>query len=175
MRRPARAGSRRAGRRRSGGQSVVEFAVIFPLFMVIFAAVISFGVALFNNMTLINAAREGARAGSMTSNVANIPTVVAARVNSAASQAGLGAVATTITCVGMNPTTTANPCTWSRHTSTNTGGAQQGDSVRVRVTYTFANPFPLSIRLPGDVDVGLPATFTLSSTVQMVLDAAESG
>jgi len=161
--------------RRERGQSMVEFALIVPFFFVIFGGIITFGLALNNNMSVINAAREGARAGSMTENAANIPSAVTSRVNATASQSGLGAVTTTVTCGrGLGSTTTADPCLWSKHTATNTGGAQQGDYVTVKVDYLFPNPFPLSMKL-GNTVVGLPTNFTLTSTVQMVLDAATSG
>ena len=102
---------------------MVEFALIIPFFFVIFAAIIGFGLALYTNMSLINAAREGARAGSMTSLVTSIPTVIQTRVNSTAAQGGLGAVTTTITCVKGVGTTTTSPCTWTLHTSGNLAGA----------------------------------------------------
>jgi len=175
-------------RRRGRGQSLVEFALIIPFFFVIFAAIVSFGLALFWNIGLINAAREGARGGAMTATTANIPSVIQSRVNAAATQGGLALanLTTTITCVtlvtvAVNPTdpTTATPCLWSQHrpstsTSPNTGGAQQGDAVNVRLTYSFPNPFPLSMKL-GTTVVGLPTNFTLSTTVQMVLDSATNG
>ena len=56
--------------------------MVVPIFFVIFAGIVTFGFALYQNMNVINAAREGARAGSMTSTVANIPGVISARVTS---------------------------------------------------------------------------------------------
>jgi Flp pilus assembly protein TadG len=170
---------------RGRGQSMVEFAMVIPFFFVIFAAIISFGLALYSNMSLINAAREGARTGAMTATTANIPNAIQTRVNSAASDGGLGlsGLTTTITCVtlvttGVDPTT-ATPCLWSQHfpptsKTPNTGGAQQGDAVKVVLTYQVPNPFPLNIKL-GNTVVGLPSSFTLSSSVQMTLDSATNG
>ena len=48
---------------RSRGQSLVEFAVVLPVFLLILAGVIDFGLGLYSQMTVINAAREGARLG----------------------------------------------------------------------------------------------------------------
>jgi hypothetical protein len=170
---------------------MVEFAMVIPFFFVVFAAIISFGLALYWNMSLINAAREGARTGAMTATTANIPAAIQTRVNATASDAGLGlsSLTTTITCVTLMtspplPTsppdpTTSSPCLWSQHfpptsKTPNTGGAQQGDAVKVVLTYQVANPFPLNIKL-GNTVVGLPSSFTLSSTVQMTLDSATNG
>lgn len=46
---------------RSRGQALVEFAVVLPVFLLILAGVIDFGLGLYSQMTVINAAREGAR------------------------------------------------------------------------------------------------------------------
>jgi Flp pilus assembly protein TadG len=54
-------GRRRAGRRRSPGQSLVEFALVIPLFLLLFMAIVDFGSAVFTYNSLTNAAREGAR------------------------------------------------------------------------------------------------------------------
>lgn len=51
------------GWRRREGQSLVEFAVVLPVFLLILAGIIDFGLGLYSQMTVINAAREGARLG----------------------------------------------------------------------------------------------------------------
>jgi Flp pilus assembly protein TadG len=45
------------------GASAVEFAVVFPLLLVILFGVIEFGLLMFNKQVITNASREGARAG----------------------------------------------------------------------------------------------------------------
>ena len=47
-------------RRRSRGQSLVEFALILPLLMLFLAAVLDLGRIFYANISLLNAAREGA-------------------------------------------------------------------------------------------------------------------
>jgi Flp pilus assembly protein TadG len=47
-------------RRRSRGQSIVEFALILPIFLVFVAAALDLGRVFYANITLNNAAREGA-------------------------------------------------------------------------------------------------------------------
>lgn len=51
----------RRSRRRSTGQSLVEFALVFPLFLLLFFALIDLGSAVFTYNSLTNAAREGVR------------------------------------------------------------------------------------------------------------------
>ena len=135
----------RSTRRRSRGQSLVEFALVLPVFLLILSGILDFGFLLYSRMTVINAAREGARvATTMTDTPGAIPGAVSSRVSEAAS--GLP-VATSTSCVlgGGNP----SPCTYIA-----------GNSIRVTVSYNHHAFFPL---LFG-------ATIPLSSTVQMVLE-----
>ena len=45
------------------GATVVEFAIILPLFLVLIFRIIEFSVILYNNAVLTNASREGTRFG----------------------------------------------------------------------------------------------------------------
>jgi Flp pilus assembly protein TadG len=49
--------------RRQRGQSMVEFALILPLFLVLTLAIVDLGWALKSYITVTNSAREGARFG----------------------------------------------------------------------------------------------------------------
>jgi len=50
-----------AARRRSGGQTLVEFALVLPIVLLVFMGVFDFGRAVFAYNSLSNAARDGAR------------------------------------------------------------------------------------------------------------------
>lgn len=54
---------RRAARRRNG-QSLVEFALLLPVFLLLLLGMLEFGLAFTHNLTLEYATREGARVGS---------------------------------------------------------------------------------------------------------------
>ena len=54
-------GPRRTSRKRSRGQGLVEFALVFPIFLLVLIALFDLGRAVFAYNTLTNAAREGAR------------------------------------------------------------------------------------------------------------------
>ena len=58
--------ARRRRRPRSRGQSLVEFALILPLLMVFLATVLDLGRIYYANISLLNAAREGAFQASKT-------------------------------------------------------------------------------------------------------------
>jgi Flp pilus assembly protein TadG len=45
----------------SSGQALVEFALVFPVFLIILFGIVDFGRAIYAYNTLANAAREGAR------------------------------------------------------------------------------------------------------------------
>ena len=48
-------------KRRDGGQALVEFALIFPIFMLVLLGIFDIGRAVFAYNTITNSAREGAR------------------------------------------------------------------------------------------------------------------
>ena len=58
--------ARTPGRRSRGdaGQSLVEFALIVPILLILVFAMLEFGLAFNDKLTLGNATREGARVGS---------------------------------------------------------------------------------------------------------------
>ncbi len=50
------------------GQSIVEFAFVLPLLLLVVFGIIEFGLVLFNKAVITNASREGARAGIVSQN-----------------------------------------------------------------------------------------------------------
>ena len=56
--------ARAARRDRSRGQSLVEFSVLVPAFMLILFGILEFGFVFTHNLTLEYATREGARTGA---------------------------------------------------------------------------------------------------------------
>jgi len=66
----------RSQRRRLGpGQTLTEFAIVFPLFILVLFSIIVFGLFVFYNQQLENAAREAARFAAVHSASAQCPTV----------------------------------------------------------------------------------------------------
>lgn len=65
--------SGRLGRARQGrGQSLAEFALVLPLFLLLFMAIVDFGTAVFTYNSLTNAAREGARLAIVNQDTASV-------------------------------------------------------------------------------------------------------
>lgn len=107
------------------GQSVVEFALVVPILLLLVLGIMEFGRAYSANLTLQNAAREGARLAVTGATDARItqrvkdsaPTLDPARIN-----------------VSVTPS--------SRH---------QGDNVVVTVTYDFQYLTPFIQDLAGSL------------------------
>ena len=149
---------RRSLRRRSNrgrGQALVEFALVIPVFLLVLCGILDFGFMLFSRMTVINAAREAARAAVIVSDTTTIPVLAPQTAQSVAAGAGLGLTTsnTAVTCVAIK--SLPSSCSFATTTS-----SKSGDAVSVTVTYPYKSFFPL---LFG-------TTFNLSSTVQMVLE-----
>jgi Flp pilus assembly protein TadG len=58
------------------GQSLVEFAMIIPLFLLLVFAIVDFGMGFYSWITVTNAAREGARVGAVGADEDTITTRV---------------------------------------------------------------------------------------------------
>lgn len=63
------------GQARTRGQTMVEFALVLPLFVMLLVGIIVLGVGVFYQQQLTNAAREAARFASIHSATAQCPTV----------------------------------------------------------------------------------------------------
>jgi hypothetical protein len=62
-------------KRRTRGQALLEFALVFPIFMLLLMTVIVFGLFVFYNQQLESVAREAARYAAVHSTSAQCPTV----------------------------------------------------------------------------------------------------
>ncbi len=68
---PIRAQEHRRGR----GQTLVEFALVFPIFMMLMLGIVVIGLLVFYTQEVTNAAREAARFAAIHSSTAQCPTV----------------------------------------------------------------------------------------------------
>jgi Flp pilus assembly protein TadG len=113
------------GRSRRGGQAVVEFALILPIFVLLVFAAIEFGRAYYDLHLLTTAAREGARTGSLAG---KIESDVEGAVNDFLTGAALaGSWSTTTAVTQPDGTPRANGLV----------DALEGDRVAVTVQYDF--------------------------------------
>jgi Flp pilus assembly protein TadG len=142
-------GSGRQNHRSEGhrGQALVEFALVVPLFLLLIAGMIDFGLGLNASITVTNAAREGARQGTIS------PVAATINAKAMAMTAGLDASKVTVnSSCKRPPASTPSTCTFATW--------QPGDSVVVKVQYDYKMIWPLAM---GN-------TIHLESTVEMRLE-----
>ena len=136
--------STRARGRGERGQSLVEFALLLPIFLILLFAIVDFGLGLNAWITITNSAREGARAGAVGADAATITQKV---------QDTSGAL-------DMDKLTV---------TVTNAQG-QPGGSVVVDVDYQYDLITPLSALMEFVSGNTIGPTLNLSSTADMRLE-----
>jgi Flp pilus assembly protein TadG len=135
--------SRPGGRNGTRGQSLVEFALILPVFLLIVFAIVDFGLAFDASIGISNAAREGARSGTTKPTAA----AITARVRTVAGRLNDSRLTVTITC----KTSAGAACPGGL------AGATAGSSVVVRVAYNY----------PLLTPVAFGTIIPLSSTAEM--------
>lgn len=115
MTRQARRGSANSDR----GAAAVEFALLLPLLVLLVFGMIDFGRAINAQITITQAAREGARALALGQST----------YQTRASQAGIGLGLTTADVTDLPDSNNVTGCP--------VGSAATGDDAVVKVTYTF--------------------------------------
>lgn len=112
---------KRAGRRFRGekGVNLIEFALVFPLLLMVVLGIVDFAIVLHHNEVLTNAAREGARVATLPGyGVADVQT----RVNEFTQVGGIAAAPT------VTVTATTIP---------NSGGTWPATTVDVDYTHDY--------------------------------------
>jgi PKD repeat protein len=127
---------------RSRGQSLVEFALILPVFLFLLLSAIDFGRLFFTYIQINNAAREGAAFGAISpADCGGSPCLASSGIatkarqeTNAQAQRGEGTVAVSATCA--NSAGTALACSLA------TGGGGPGNTITVSVSepFTFVTP-----------------------------------
>lgn len=166
--------------RRTRGQALVEFAIVLPAVMLIFGAILQFGMIFTSQIGLTNSVREAARYGSVLS-VTDSGGASAARTqvltylvgqNAQCGTTGLLAVnvhpfvcAATDADPGLGPSSfEAKYCAYPNTTNGNTY------SVRLSVTVSYNHPLYLPI-ISNIIDTldggGTPGSFRLTANEQM--------
>ena len=167
----------RLAHRQTAGQGLVEFALVLPLFLFMLFGLLDVGRFVYLNATLSQAAREGARLGSVEAswmssadpgcgavggpvcpaNVAALHADITNAVNRM--MAPFGSVQNVYTRCDP-PSPAALPTgTWTTQTC---ASSDPGDRISVRVTYSFNAVTPVISNLLGTVGVSGAATMTIN-------------
>jgi Flp pilus assembly protein TadG len=118
--------------RRERGQSLVETGIVFPILLLLLAAVVDFGRAFDAYIVLTNAAREGARWGSVN------PELTVEEVERIVVEDVLGSGTNIAQMTGFNAVDNVEVY----------GQAEKDDFVSVTVTYSFELWFGRLIGVP---------------------------
>ncbi len=137
--------TRRKGER-EGGQSLVEFTLVLPIFLLVLFAIVDFGMAFHAWIAVTNSAREGARLGAVRGSA----TEIEQRVWDTAGTLEQGKLTVDVTNAEGDP----------------------GDSVIVDVSYAYTLMTPLAglLNLVSAGTIGVDDSLTLSSTADMRLE-----
>jgi len=127
-------------RRRSRGQSLVEFSLIFPLAMLLFMGLFDFGRAVYGLNAVGNAAREGARTAIVNQNWSDI------RERASQQATGLGIDTNLVACSASNePASTSGVCVRFNGADGTIGGCPDlspGCVAEVTTKWTFSPVTP---------------------------------
>jgi Flp pilus assembly protein TadG len=138
----------RPRRRRTRGQSLVEFAVILPVFLLILSGVLDFGFLLYGRINAINAIKESAQCGATgactvdsAGNAVTWSTMVGA-ARTVATNDGLS-VSPTFGCIKATSASAACPSAGSLGGTSMQTLANGQDAVQATATYQYQTFFPL--------------------------------
>ena len=127
-----------------GGQSLVEFALVLPIFLLVLFAIVDFGMAFHAWIAVTNSAREGARLGAVRGST----TEIEQRVWDTTGTLEQGKLTVTVTNAEGDP----------------------GDSVIVDVSYAYSLMTPMADLLALISGGTISDSLTLSSTADMRLE-----
>ena len=116
--------------RRQRGQALVEFTIILPVFFLLVAGMFDFGLGIYSDLTLVNAAREGARLGVIDP---GNTTAIESRVRAMAGNLDASRLKVSVSCErpSGNSFTNCSKPQWL-----------PGDATAVRVDYQYSMFFP---------------------------------
>ena len=129
-----------------GGAAAVEFALMLPLLLLLLFGIIDFGRALNAQITITQAAREGARLAAL-----NLPNVTSRTQAAATGLSGVGV--TIVTACPAGPSGPPPPPPPPPPGSANA-------DVKVSYTFKFITPIGAIARLFGKSGPGSPLTLT---------------
>lgn len=128
--------------KRGQGQSLVEFALILPILIIVLVGVFDLGRALFALITITNAAREGARYGTLHFDEPDDLNVRQAAVDEAYN-INIPFIPSVV--IDINDVTVYCP------DDSSLWPCARGDAIRVTVNYTFESL--LKVVIPADINM----------------------
>jgi Flp pilus assembly protein TadG len=149
-------------RRRDGGQSLVEFALLIPIFLIMVFGIIDFGLGLRAYISVTQSTREGARFASIGNPAGTFGSGGTGQCDGATTTTVVGRVCRTMNGLDLTDVESVSV--------TYPNGNTPGESVRVSASYRYEYITPVR-RLVQFFSAGtLPSSLTVSSTTDMRLE-----
>jgi Flp pilus assembly protein TadG len=136
-------------RKDQSGSSMVEFALVLPLLMILLLGIMEFGLVLYDKAIITNASREGARAGILA-----VDSRTEAKVKAAANKAASDYLLNNLVTFHAGDLQIEPVLSGS-------APYKNSDTLTVKVKYKYG-----WLALPGFL-LGLPSPLELSATSQM--------
>jgi len=149
-------------RRGEGAQSLAEFALLVPIFLILVFGIIDFGMGLRAYITVAQATREGARYGSVGNPPGTFTSGGAGDCNGSTTTSVVGRVCGTLDGLDLTDVNTVSV--------TYPNGATPGQSVRVRGVYHYHYITPVKALVNFLSAGSLPDYIPVSSTTDMRLE-----
>jgi Flp pilus assembly protein TadG len=144
-------------------QSLVEFSMMLPVFLILLFGVFDFGMGLRAYISIAQATREGARFASVGNPAGTFTAGGSGECNGSTKTTTVGKVCSTMG--GLNLTNVSSVSV------TYPTGNSPGRSVRVTAQYDYQYITPLR-RLVTFFSAGIPSAISVNSTADMRLDSA---
>jgi len=149
-------------RKTDGGQSLVEFALLIPLFLILVFGIIDFGLGLRAYISVTQSTREGARFASIGNTAGTFTSGGSGECNGTTTTTVVGRVCRTMNGLDLTDVESV--------TVTYPNGNAPGETVRVSASYNYEYITPVR-RLVQFFSAGsLPSFLTVSSSTEMRLE-----
>jgi Flp pilus assembly protein TadG len=148
--------------KREGAQSLAEFAIVVPLFLILVFGIIDFGMGLRAYITVSQATREGARYAAVGNPAGTFAGGGTGQCNGSTTTSAVGRVCSAMDGLDLTDIQTV--------AVTYPAGQLPGNSVRVRTEFRYHYITPIRTFLTVFSGGSVPAYLTISSTTDMRLE-----
>jgi Flp pilus assembly protein TadG len=148
--------------KREDAQSLAEFALVVPIFLILVFGIIDFGMGLRAYITVSQATREGARYAAVGNPAGTFAGGGTGQCDGATSTSTVGRVCSAMDGLDLTDIQTV--------AVTYPNGQIPGNSVRVRAEYRYHYITPIRTLLSVFTGGSVPSYLTISSTTDMRLE-----
>jgi Flp pilus assembly protein TadG len=149
-------------KKRQSGQSLVEFSLMIPVFLILVFGIIDFGMGLRAYITVAQATREGARFGSIGNPAGTFSSGGSGECNGSTQTSVVGKVCSTMGGLDLTNISTVSV--------TYPNGQAPGNSIRVSAQYNYEYITPISAIVGFFSGGSMGSTIPVSSTTDMRLE-----